>query len=544
MKFRTKQSWQWAISVVALAALLTTNVNAFTPESPEVREMLDKAVKFLGESDNERRLGGVSIIGLGLVKGDAPKNHPKILRAVAVCKKAAKDLKDRPNADIMYDLGVSIIFLCELDPEAYAEEIKTLTSYLFEWQKEFGGWGYLAGSHADTGDTSMTQYAVLANWMVVRTGVMPTNEESVINVLNWLIRTQDVGGGWGYQGVDPGSFQRASQHLVSHSLTAAGCGSVYMCADLLRLTRGSQQGIQADDGLPLAFREVKEQTDAKIEKPLTDQIKDEYLRRAMDGGANWLQSNYSLRPPEWQLYYLYALERFHSFKELAEGRMEKSPKWYNDGVDVLRQMQKEDGSWDTNEYSPQIDTCFAIFFLTRGTQKTIAKAEGFDGRLRGGKGLPTNLADATVGEDGRIVKSPFQGKAESLLSLLEANANEDFDALSQDIEVTLSDDPEKRETELVRLRRLVADENFNVRFAAIKALEKTRNLDNVPVYIYGLGDPDRRVVVRSRDALRSLSRKFDGFGLSDNPSEGEKLDAIEKWKDWYLTIRPDAQFLN
>ena len=77
-----------------------------------------------------------------------------------------------------------------------------------------------------------------------------------------------------------------------------------------------------------------------------------------------------------------------------------------------------------------------------------------------------------------------------------------------------------------------------------KALYNTRDLDNVPTLIYALGDPDPRIVQKSRDALRLLSRKVDGFGLPEEPTEGAKLEAIEKWKQWYLAIRPNAQFLN
>jgi hypothetical protein len=80
--------------------------------------------------------------------------------------------------------------------------------------------------------------------------------------------------------------------------------------------------------------------------------------------------------------------------------------------------------------------------------------------------------------------------------------------------------------------------------AALRALHNTRDLDNVPVFIFALGDPDPRVVRRARDALRVLSRKIDGFGLADEPTEGAKLDASQRWKQWFLSIRPDAQFLN
>jgi HEAT repeat protein len=79
--------------------------------------------------------------------------------------------------------------------------------------------------------------------------------------------------------------------------------------------------------------------------------------------------------------------------------------------------------------------------------------------------------------------------------------------------------------------------------AAIKALYNLRDLNDVPIFIYALGDPDPRIVRKARDALRLISRKIDGFGLEDDPSEGAKLEAIQRWKQWYLGIRPDAQFL-
>jgi HEAT repeat protein len=110
--------------------------------------------------------------------------------------------------------------------------------------------------------------------------------------------------------------------------------------------------------------------------------------------------------------------------------------------------------------------------------------------------------------------------------------------------IALSDDPQQRLRELERLRRLVAAEEYAVRMAALKALHNTRDLDNVPVLIFALGDPDPRVVRKAHDALRVLSRKIDGFGLPEDPSDGAKLEAIEHWKQWFLSIRPDAQFLN
>ena len=73
-------------------------------------------------------------------------------------------------------------------------------------------------------------------------------------------------------------------------------------------------------------------------------------------------------------------------------------------------------------------------------------------------------------------------------------------------------------------------------------MANSRDLDNVPVFIFALSDPDAQVVRAARDALRRVTRKPSGFGLGNKPSEVELRVAIEKWKGWYLSIRPDAQF--
>ena len=83
-----------------------------------------------------------------------------------------------------------------------------------------------------------------------------------------------------------------------------------------------------------------------------------------------------------------------------------------------------------------------------------------------------------------------------------------------------------------------------VRSAALKALVSTRELDNVPTLIFALGDPDSRIVVLANRGLRGLSRRLDGFDMPEEPTEAVKREAIDRWKQWYLMIRPDAQFLN
>ena len=532
------------VGVFGISGLATSRyAQAYTPESPEVRKLVDSALAFLDTQKPHPRLGGKALMAMTLLKGNRSPDHPLIQVAIEACRRAATQLEQNHSPDIIYDLGLSIIFLCELDPDQYRTEIDALMRLLVSWQKEFGGWGYLQGAQLATGDTSMTQYAVLATWTADRTGAFPVNVDSAVNVANWLMRTQDPKGGWAYQGDDPGNFNRIEQIGVQHSLTAAGCGSMYVVADVLRLNRGMGKRRDDNDGLPPALRIVREKSKRPSQGPLTDQLDRALLRRTLADGDGWFARNFSIATTDWTYYYMYGLERYKSFRELAYGE-ERNPKWYDEGVVYLAQQQTSKGSWNSDN-GDNIDTCFGVLFLIRGTQKMIQKAASYDGRLRGGRGLPSDAASATQAADGRIARTPFQGKAESLLSILEAAGDDELNAMEdKEFRVELSQDPALRQRQLERLRRLVTADEFVVRITALKVLQGLRNLDDVPTYIYALSDPDPRVVRRARDALRLMSRKIDGVGLGDDPSQAAKVDAIERWKDWYLQIRPDAQFLN
>jgi hypothetical protein len=205
---------------------------------------------------------------------------------------------------------------------------------------------------------------------------------------------------------------------VQNSLSAAGAGSLFVLADLLRLPTGIKARSQ-NGGLPPALRIVRQPNQRPSQGPLSDQVEGSRLQKAIEEAEQWHANNFLIDPPEWVYYYIYALERYQSFRELAAGQPEREPDWYNSGVEFLRNAQRESGRWDRDN-GPVIDTCFGVMFLVRGTRKSIEKAAAFDGRLRGGRGLPGDTANVSVGDGGQIVKSPFQGKAESLLAILES----------------------------------------------------------------------------------------------------------------------------
>ncbi len=234
---------------------------ALTPESPVVKAAVEKAVKFLeSPAANDGRVGARALVGLVLLKSHADHKHPRIAEAVAAIQGVVKQNPTQAKLDI-YSAGLAVIFLVTLDPTAYRGEIDVLLDYLKTKQKPHGGWGY---PEKETGDTSMTQYGVLSAWEATQAG-FKIPPDSIESVTNWLLKTQDPKGGFGYQGTIAKTGKLVKQSEVRHSMVAAGLGSLYICADLLGLVPRAKKH---DDDLPVALRRSK-----RRRRPLTNRTR-------------------------------------------------------------------------------------------------------------------------------------------------------------------------------------------------------------------------------------------------------------------------------
>ncbi len=532
-----------AVAVFVGTVGLAQPAPAFTPESPEVREAVDKAIRFLesGAKRDENSFfgGGQALVGMALLKHGAEPTHPKVVEAVEAIQENVKANDPRLVSFDIYSTGICAIFLIELDPGIYATEIQCLIDSLVLRQKEHGGWGY---SHLSTGDSSMTQYGVLCLWEATQAG-FKVPQKTIESVAMWLLKTQDPSGAFGYQGQVSPTFTPVEQTQIRISMVGASMGGLYICADLLGLTTADQRA--ADDGVPMALKEIREPKQPRPVDPRAP-FDPEYLRLAVARGNQWMAVNYVIDPPSWQHYYLYALERYMSFRELADGRspknMGKAANWYDDGVRDLLATQKEDGSWK-GSLGPVVDTSFSALFLMRSTKKRIQKIRNFgEGVAIGGRGLPPSTDDLLI-RRGQVVARPLLGPAEELLAALENPDGAEYDrAVSLLAGLSTEQAKDLVGTQANRLAELAKGSSVEARVAAVRALGRSRDLQNVPTLIYALADADVRVMAAARDALRRVSRRPKGYGLSDRPSGGELQNVINHWKAWYLAVRPDAEF--
>ena len=161
-------------------------------------------------------------------------------------------------------------------------------------QKSHGGWGY---PDKPAGDTSMTQYAVLAYWEMSKVGYLP-QLESTERVANWLLRTQDPGGNWGYQGKEAEGrigFELVKQDSSRPGMTAAGLGATYMVADLLGL---GEVVAEQDASLPPSVRSIRK---GQPQQARTRKVDVRRVRQAQDRGREWMKKNYAIDVPELSL---------------------------------------------------------------------------------------------------------------------------------------------------------------------------------------------------------------------------------------------------
>jgi hypothetical protein len=525
--------WHGPLLALVLAACvwgIGVDARAVTPDSPEVRKVVDKAFAFL-ETAEDKRLGGKCLIGLAFVKDGKDEAHGQVAAAVAACQAATKGEPAAIQSDI-YSTGIAIIFLCSLNPSKYNEEINKLLKSLELRQKIHGGWGY---PNKDTGDTSMTQYAVLSAWEVSKVG-FAVDLPSMERVADWLLRTQDPDGNWGYQGRVADSGRLIKQDSARNAMTAAGLGSTYIVADLLQLTDPPPP---PDPTLPAALKLVRQ--GAKRE-PLTEKVSLKSLQRATKNGNDWMRKKYKIDPDGFTHYYLYALERYQSFQELAEGRAVKEPKWYNDGFAFLRRTQDDAGSWNSKA-GPGPDTAFGVLFLLRSTKKSIDRSRTLSGgALLAGRGLPGNIEQVEIRGHRIVAKEPDRSVTQLLDDLDKPESSQRADLLAdpeQLISLLQNVPASERVRYLARLQTLAVGSTPEVRELAVRTLGRLRELETAPTLIAALADPDWRVVRAADDGLFLVSRGVGSSSLGDGPSEKDRSAAVRRWRGWLAQVRPD-----
>jgi hypothetical protein len=490
--------------------------------------------------------GELALIGYAHMKTVHDANSPVVVKGIEAAQSMVRGLS-APDpgthaSKTVYAASVATLLLAEVDRQKYRRELEQLSQYYRRAQYRNGGYGYFG---EETGDISQAQYAMLALWTLDRAGVS-IDYDGIVKTAGWLLRVQDPSGGWPYQAVDPGAGKRITQKRVTASMGVAGGSALLIAGDALRLWG---EGFNVNDpkipGLPKAIKLFLEGLgDRVVRRPSAPT---EPIIASIGECDGWLRKN-SPDPgklkSDWPYYQLYTLERYESFREVAlELDKDPSPAWYNGGVTYLKSKVDGDGGWPSAGYCTRsVTTAFALLFLSRSTQKAISQASS--GTLAGGYGLPKDTTDIRV-VGTQIKGRPIAAQVNDMLDILEADGAGDTEGKSIPDDLELDKDPATRAAQLDRFERLVrGSRSWQARRVAARLLGKSDELRVVPALIFALSDPDTSVRRYARDGLRFISRKFEGYGMPDDPNLADLQNAQRQWRDWYRTMNPKYVFLD
>lgn len=535
-----------AVCIILLHLVTDASLAQYSPSHPTVVAMVDRGIAYLEANEavtGDFVEGGEILVGYTINKVKGDPDHPAVKKSIERAVHLARSLRTSRLHDhkITYNLAVACLLLCDADPEKYRGEIEMIRDWYVATQKPHGGFSY---HDAQAGDTSQTQYAVLALWSMNEIGIAPP-VETVEAALNWLMRYQNNDGTWSYQPTDQ------LRGVGTKSLATAGLGALLIGGDILKLygTRGKKQ---IDDGIPAALRLVVEQPERKGGAGGGVLTKAD-LNPTIERGTNWQAANAGTPPMntrDWYTYWRYSQERYESFLEIVRNKQEKSPAWYNQGVEQLRQLQDDKGAWGNKHQDhcpPPIATAFSILYLIRSTQKAIGSLN--EGLLAGGYGLPDDVsAMRQVGD--KVVGGTSASSIDDLLTMMEEDdpkASSEENLLDN---LRLSPKPETRRAQLSRLSRILEsnilnDKDYARRRVAARLLSQADDLDFVPAMIYALTDPDLQTSKFAEDGLRLVSRRFDLVapeGPTKEATIAARKAAAENWKKWYQSLRPDYIF--
>ncbi|MGQ0634965.1 MAG: HEAT repeat domain-containing protein [Planctomycetaceae bacterium] len=520
---------------------------AAAPGDREIRAAVDRAVAYLRPNLTTPDSGRRSLAVLALLKSGVSPDDPQVSAALkTMAARFDNGEKFIPAAHHNYDAGVTLMALATADPQKYRPQIEAIARYLIDNQGPEGDWDYPNKNHV-TGDTSITQYAILGLWDAARAGVrVPARVWD--KAASWHISRQLVDGSFAYH---PNAKPVAGDSSGTHTMTVAGTASLHVARmhlypnakDLFETdlpNKGARKrGLQLPSALIPALRDEdvpadEESSDAEYVPVVRLSAIEASIRR----GRKWLTDRFTIAPKhQWQVYYLYGIERLATLAGLREIA---NHDWYTEGAQWLVLAQDTSGRWN-DQCGEMAATSLGVMFLVKATQKMLGRRSDprfGGGLLVGGRGLPDNLESVQV-DQGTLQVRKLKGPVDELLSELEKSQSRNIESAQQAIVDTVAvANPEALIGQKDRLLKLVGDRRVEVRRTAYWALGRTNDLRVVPVLIEGLRDTDPACIIEARNALQFISKRLSDDMPPDEATEAQRSAAIVHWKKWYLSVRP------
>lgn len=528
------------VSALATAMVLFAAagpVLAQPEQSPEIQAAIARGAEYLRAHGAQPNLGEEALMVLAMIKCGVDPADPGLAPRLQRIRGSVAGPTFDPGEEHygLYTAGIVAMVLGALNragasDQAFSREgMEKISKYVIAHQNPNGSWNY-PSFHGGQGDTSVTQYAMLALWEAVMAGV-EVPPEVFDKAAAWHIQAQDAEkGGYGYRPLGGGS------RTVSHTMTAGALGSLMICL---------QRGPTAKPVLKhkLLIPVTPEGDEPAEYVPTTSAAE---IRRAIARADGWLTNAFDVEKPTGlgHYYFFYALERYGSLAESDDttGEPLRSIDWYHAVAERLLRDQRADGGW-TNTFGVLVDTSFALLFLSRATKKTVEEYQEPDrlgkGILVGGRGLPQDFTQVVVDPSGFKVK-PLQGSLDELLGMLRTASGMQLEGARVGLYETLrQSDPATLKLGIERLEELAEVPEAQTRQIAVWALARQESLRVAPTLIRALNDPDPGVRGEAQAGLQLLRRRFPGpIGGSADGEAAPTALTKDDWIAWYRALDP------
>ena len=562
-----------ALSVLFVHGL--TSVESRAADKAQIQQAIVKGAAWIQAGMKEKRGSHKSLANVALLKAGEPHDSPLMLEAVAdINAKIKSGGVYEPAGDQIYEAGVDITLLADLDGEKYLPQIQIIANYILTNQSPQGHWNYLPPRNERErtgGDISVSHYGCLGLWAAARAGVK-IDPDVWVRVLNWMNSCPNSDGGYAY---NPGVALGLDGTNSTMNMTVNGVG--IMCIAMLNLEPKRLPSFEKGPpppkpGAVASGTPADKKTAGALEAVDLDATAAENKQGASTGripeatfttvrnALNWVSTRFESenKNAAHKAYYYYSLERMGA---LANVTKLNGQDWFNACADKLLSQQNPDGSWGlTQIVTQENDTCFVVLFLTRSTGKILKRTnleppEG-GGLLSGGRGLPDDLKELDA--NGNVKKKREKSSLDDLLASLQNTDTGNLEDTQTELvqQIQLGDKKEligKKDM----LLKLAGHSDPEIRRTAIWAIGRTGDLSLARFAILGLDDPDSGVMRESHMALCWTARKPNAFKLPVDPLEGlaaeagpdQKAAAVDSWRrqalrlwgDWYLRNRPYAE---
>ncbi len=277
MKVRSEKSL-----VAGVLFCLAVVVLAFTGAGlAEEDRAVSAGIPYLKSHAGSRRAGESAMIALALLKAGVPQTDSVLQACIARLRTRFTSGAYTPEMGAgigTYEAAATMMALANLEASDQRFLLDLVASHIKSQQNANGSWDYLDRTH---GDTSISQYAVLAMWEAENAGV-GVSPSLWDRAAAWFMSVQSEAGSWNYH------RDQSSAWPDTLAMTAAGVGSLMICQRQLERYRHNKRGTS-----PLLTALVPETSYEGYHPSTTTAQLDQAIKR----GLAWIGANFVPNTP-------------------------------------------------------------------------------------------------------------------------------------------------------------------------------------------------------------------------------------------------------